>query len=283
MSKNFKRVTLAMTSFCASLFSLLPGTFQSAQAVVIGADNRVTPAYNWMLTTGRAGVGRLEVQRQDSRFYSCTVTMIGRNIGLTNAHCLLDTLGRAPKQIKAFFPQHGNRSVIVAANGDVYWSGLKVAPSKIGDRLRDWAIVRFNSNVGDRTGWYGYEGWYSNLSNAGKNVVGRPANLIGYSGDWPTAPAFRLGDIRGRTPGAHFGCTLPRIQSGLLLHVCDTTEGASGSALENGSRSVMGLHFGSVTSNGSTMNGAVPLERFGPAVQKLRATAAATNTIVPVP
>lgn len=283
MLKVMKRPFLAATVLAANSLLAISATSDSARAIVIGSDNRVTPSYNFMLASRRQPIGRLEIQGADGLYYSCSFTVVGRNIGLTNTHCLLDAQGRGPRQVKAFALQHGNR-VYASANVDLYWTGLKTAPVRVGDQVRDWAVVRFTTNLGDRTGWFGNVGWNLNINQAGQSVVQRFTNLVGYSGDWPTAAAIQPGQVRGRTPGGHFTCQFLQVQAGVVLHNCDTNPGASGSGIHNNTRQLMGLHFGWVPlSNGTRMNGAVPLERFMPAVQKLRSTGAASSTLVPVP
>ena len=167
---------------------------------------------------------------------------------------------------------------------DLVWTGLSYFPGTLADFTRDWAVVRFTTNVGTQTGNYGNLGYSNSVANAGSTAVGRLTDMISYSGDWPTAAAIRPGQVRGRTPGGHFNCAISQMNSGVLLHDCDGTPGSSGSSLSNSSRQVMGLNWGEITwSNGQRINGAVALERFMPAVNMLRNNGAASNTVVPVP
>ena len=78
-----------------------------AKAFVLGLDNRVTPDYNWMVSTGRQPIGRLEMQYANGQFASCSATVIGRNIALTNTHCVRDRSGNIARQIKFFSLQYG--------------------------------------------------------------------------------------------------------------------------------------------------------------------------------
>ena len=257
-------IILAASTF----IGVLSGSVVGTKAAIIGADNRITPSYSWMVSTGRQAIGRLEIQAADGLYYTCTFTVVGRNIGLTNTHCLRDAQGRGPRQIKAFALQHGDR-VFASANVDLYWTALPKSPITLGDRTRDWAIVRFANNLGDTTSWFGNESYYSTVANSGRTVVNAYTNLIGYSGG-------------GTTPTGHLGCYFGQVVSGILMHQCDGLPGSSGSGLHN-NRRIQGLHWGSFTYLGSTINGSVPLERFMPAVQKLRGNGAASNSILPVP
>jgi V8-like Glu-specific endopeptidase len=264
-----KSPNLAKLALCAgTLAGLWHGSTTIAKSAIIGVDNRVTPSYEWMTSNSRQAIGRLEIQAADGLYYTCSFTVIGRNIGLTNTHCLRDSQGRGPRQIKAFALQHGNR-VYASANVDLYWTALPKAPVTFADHTKDWAIVRFNNNMGNTTGWFGNAGYSNSVNNAGSSVAGQSTNLIGYSGG-------------GTTPTGHFGCRLDRTTGGILMHNCDTLPGASGSSLHSSGRLVQSLHWGSFSYGGSTVNGSVPLERFMPAVQQLRNNGGASSS-VPVP
>lgn len=286
----FKRHWLTATILSiGSCLGAIATTLQPSQAVVIGQDERVTPTYEWLTGSGqqRAAVGFLLTKMADGSTIHCTYTVIGRNIGLTNTHCIYDDQGRSPQQIKAYAALHGSRSLAVA-NVDLFWTGLDAPPKTTAESASDWAIIRFTSNLGDQTGWFGNYSWSGNINDAGSSVVNLTTNYIGYPGDWPTDAAIQPGQYRGYTPALHAGCKIVDRQIGLLLHNCDTNPGASGSSLygkvSDTDLRTMGLHRGSLSlSDGSSINTAVPLERFMPAIQKLRQTGASADTIVPRP
>jgi protease YdgD len=297
MSKNLNCLEFLTKRrwFTATILSIgsclgaIATTLQPSQALVIGQDNRVTPTYEWLTRSGqqRAAVGLLSIQMADGKFIQCTYTVVGRNIGLTNTHCIYDEQGRPPQQIKAYAARHSNRAYAVA-NVDRFWTGLDAPPKTLAESASDWAIVRFTTNLGDQTGWFGNYGWSGNINDAGSSVVNQTTNYIGYPGDWPTDAAIQPGQTRSYTPALHAGCKIVDRQVGLLLHNCDTNPGASGSSLygvvSDTDLRTMGLHRGSVSlSNGSSINTAVPLERFMPAIEKLRQTGATADTIVPRP
>ncbi len=267
-SQFSKTVRTASTTLLAAVSATLVGNGLVAKAAIIGVDNRITPSYSWLVNTGRQPIGRLDIQAANGLYYTCSFTVVGRNIGLTNTHCLRDSLGRGPRQIKAFALQYGS-GYYAAANVDYYWTALPKSPATMGDETKDWAIVRFSTNLGNTTGWFGNENYYSNVADSGKTVVNAYTNLIGYSGG-------------GTIPTAHLGCYFGQVVSGILMHRCDSLPGSSGSGLHNNSR-VQGLHWGSFTYQNATVNGSVPLERFMPAVQLLRNNGALSNTTVPVP
>ncbi|MGI0495460.1 trypsin-like serine peptidase [Alkalinema pantanalense CENA528] len=280
MMHTEKTSLLTALIITTSLFGSIVGTAKSATAEVIGADNRMRPTYSWLTGVGqRQAVGQLEIQKADGKYYTCTFTVVGKNIGLTNVHCLIDSQGRLPKQIKAYSVQYGTTN-FAGTTVDLFWLGRKTSPTLLSQHVQDWAAIRFRPiyrnarwmEFGEAVGWFGNEAYYLNINNAGNSTKNKYTNLIGYSGDYNNYPA------------AHFNCFITNtIVAGNLMHNCDTKGGASGSSLHNNQRQVMGLHWGAFTYSGSTMNGAVPLERFMPAVKKLQETGANAATIVPVP
>lgn len=280
-------LTATILSVGSCLGAIAP-MLQPSQAAVIGQDDRITPTYEQLSGSALGAVGRLAIQMADGRVSHCTFTVVGRNIGLTNAHCLLDEKG-APVQIKAAVAvKHGDRALAVT-NVDYYWTGRDTAPKSLEENPGDWAIVRFTTNLGDLTGWLGNAAWNSNdISSAGQTVVNMTAGYVGYPEDWPTQSKLQPGDIVGETPALHYGCTIHQVTQGMLLHDCDTTGGTSGSSLFTAVSATdlrtIGLNNATITSeNGVSINLAVPLERFMPAVLKLRETGADPNTVVPRP
>ncbi|MBE9033424.1 trypsin-like peptidase domain-containing protein [filamentous cyanobacterium LEGE 11480] len=269
MSIRNKHLSASLFGVLASSLSLATVYTPSASATVIGHDNRQTPSYSWMKSR-RKPVGQLEIRKGDGRYYRCSFTVVGPNIGLTNAHCLLDSKGRKPLQIKAYAVRHGSR-VYAKANVTNYWTPLRRSPGTVKEYRNDWAIVRLGNNMSKRTGWFGNEGYYKGVRKVGQTVRGKLTHLIGYSGDWPTAKKIKPGQRRGQTPGAHFNCRLATVNSGLIFHNCDTNPGASGSGAHNSKLRLQALHnTGGWTLKGRRLNGAVPLERFMPAIKKLR-------------
>jgi V8-like Glu-specific endopeptidase len=274
--KKSTLTTIVLTT--SSILCPLLSFTRAAKAEVIGIDNRFLPSYEWMMTTKRQPIGQLEIQKADGFYYTCSFTAVGKNIGLTNTHCLTDDTGNLPRQIKAYSVAYGSRK-FAGTTVDLFWLGRKTEPQTLQEHVHDWAVVKFRPiyqngrlmEFGEVVGWFGNEG-YDNVSNSGATATGKLTNLVGYSGDYEDYPA------------AHTGCSIANTTaSGNLIHYCDSTSGSSGSSLHNNTRQVLGLHWGSFNFSGSRVNGAVPLERFMPAVKMLRETGAASSTTVPVP
>ncbi len=273
------RINLPRTAAKTSAFSLIGGlglllpslmVTPSAQAGILGADDRVTLSYDQLVQLGRQPVGQLEILKQDGYYYTCTFTVIGERLGLTNAHCMLDDQGRPPVKARGYALRYGDRRV-TAANVLTTWTGSDTSPQTIGDLPRDWAIVRFSKKIGRKTGSFGNVPWSTDVNQAGQSVVGKTVDLIGYSGDWPTPVAIKPGEVQGRIPGAHLGCKITGVDRGLVVHTCDTTPGASGTGIHDAQGRLHGLHSAATkNAKGEAINVAVPLERFMPAVESLR-------------
>jgi V8-like Glu-specific endopeptidase len=268
--------TLAL-SLIGGLSVLLPSLLGSpaAQAeppigVTGGADDRVTLSLDQLLQLGQQPTGQLEIQKQDGYFYTCTFTVIGERLGLTNAHCMLDDQGRPPIKARGYALRYGD-SRFTAATVLTTWTGLDTSPQTVGELPRDWAIVRFNKRIGRKTGTVGNMPWSTDINQAGKSVIGTTVDNIGYSGDWPTAAAIKPGEIRGKIPAAHLGCKITGVDQNMLVHTCDGTPGSSGTSLRDRQGRVHGMISAAVRNEkGEWVNVAVPLERFMPAVESLR-------------
>ncbi len=262
-------------SLIGGLSVLVPSLISSpaAQAEifgVLGEDDRVTLSYDQLVQAGRQPVGQLEILKQDGYYYTCTFTVIGERLGLTNAHCMLDEQGRPPIKARGYALRYGDRR-FTAANVLTTWSGLDTSPKNIGELQRDWAIVRFSKRMGRKTGTFGNAPWSTDVTQSGASVIGKTVDHIGYSGDWPTAAAIKPGEVRGRVPGAHLGCKITGITGGMLVHTCDGTPGASGTGIHDAQGRLHGLDSATLTNaKGEMINVAVPLERFMPAVESLR-------------
>ena len=140
----------------------------------------------------------------------CTATLVGANLVVTAAHCVVDTQTRKLRSdLTYFYPNLVEGKARASASIEQAWWGTDKPDS---ERTLDWAILRLKQDLGRSYGWMGVE--------ADQGV--RTVTLVGYSGD------FR----RGETAGAHLGCSvLDRMAGGLWLHDCHNSRGASGGPL----------------------------------------------------
>jgi protease YdgD len=226
---------------------------------LIGADDRVpvtTTLYPW------STVGIFYwLDAEGLVFSSCTGTLIGRDLVLTNSHCLYnsltdevvsperyaagqETLVFIPNMIEGYFAE---TDVATVLPDFVYgWANGEESVEA------DWAVVRIDQNLGDT---YGYLGWNAvDFDDPEVQAfLHENVNVMGYSGDFPNADQkekWALEGEAGETAGVHLGCSIEADVDGVLVHTCDTMSGASGSAMiarfPDENYYIIGLHRGSV-------------------------------------
>lgn len=210
---------------------------------------------DWVLANGRS-------------LGACTGTLIGRDLVLTNSHCLQHP--RTGDVVNQRQYQRGREKIVfkpamirgqAPAEAEVmtFEYGWDDNPDVAAE---DWAILKLDRPLGDT---FGYLGW-RRLDFSDSRVINAVAGKIriaGYAGDFPTANLREFGEA-GDTAGQHDGCSVVDIATalnlneqvrnqlaGLLFHACDTNPGSSGSALighwEDGVYVILGLHAGSNT------------------------------------
>jgi V8-like Glu-specific endopeptidase len=127
-----------------------------------GDDNRTpmrSSSYPW------SAVGQVQIDGGGH----CTGALIGRDLVLTNAHCIWENGKRTDI---TFAPNYKSGQSPEKVRGIRYWWGTP-DPSK--NRGADWAIIRLEKPIGDR---YGSFGWQQ-LSY--QELKGKLVNYVGYS------------------------------------------------------------------------------------------------------
>jgi protease YdgD len=230
--------------------------YGKTERVVIGTDDRtpvLTRAYPW------SAIGRIEAVRANGSGYTCTGTLIGMDIVLTNAHCLIDETTHQPiisrnqlssSQTQITFQVGMIKGVALdSARVIDYRYGTNKPLTFLGD---DWAILKLDLPLGAD---YGYMGW-RNLDFSDSRVLQAAQDqlmLVGYAGDFPTQNMREYGR-GGDTAGMNTGCSIEGLETkgsfkGVLLHRCDSNPGASGGPLfaqfSDGNYYIVGLHSGS--------------------------------------
>ncbi|MBD2578204.1 trypsin-like peptidase domain-containing protein [Oscillatoria sp. FACHB-1406] len=209
--------------------------------VIISEDDRLpilSRAFPW------SAIGRIEMVGDDGySSYSCTGTLIGRDVVLTNSHCLINpNTGKPFRRPLSFKPSTIKGAALDEATVIGYDYGWKSGSENVD---QDWAILKIDQPLGDT---YGYMGWRSiDFSNPQTRAAVRGKIILaGYSGDFPKDPAIGQ---PGQTAGVNIGCSIVSTEPGLLFHDCDTNPGASGSAIfaqfDDGRFYIIGLHAGS--------------------------------------
>lgn len=250
---------------------------------VVGDDTRL-PVLNRFFPW--SAVGRLEWQFADESapFSHCTGTLIGRDLVLTNSHCLQHPKTKQITSSQAYESQEDKivfrPSLIrgLATSESVVLSYEYGWQTEVGNVSEDWALLKLKEPLGDQQGYLGWR--VLDFTNA--NITRSLANqtiLAGYSADYPTDSQRAFGQ-RMETAGVHAQCTIEGSSEGLgyetrrefevilpdgtvlgyaakfssetptpglLVHDCDTTGGSSGSAilaLFEDGYSVVGIHAG---------------------------------------
>jgi V8-like Glu-specific endopeptidase len=176
-------------------------------------------------------IGRISVS-------ACTGTLVGPDLVLTAAHCVIDTnTGKLRDDIGEFFA-----NVIEGASrhhsGFVHvWWGTN-NPDNF--RGHDWAILKLAQPLGVDYGWLGVNG--TSVENFPNEIT-----VAGYSTDF----------LDGLTASVHHNCQVHAkyADKNLVLHDCDTARGSSGGPvlrLYNGQLTIVGLNVAEYRDGGNT-------------------------------
>jgi protease YdgD len=202
--------------------------------VIIGPDNRqpmTSSSYPW------TAVGQIVGFMPDGSSYTCTGTLVADDLVLTNAHCAVDPATGEYSQRIVFLPNLVNGRL--TNNDDVAAvTGVLLGTDFAEDRSPepdDWALMSIDKPLGQT---YGTIGLAPLPSEVLINDFAETLIMVGYSGDFPA-------ENPGQTASAHKGCSIVEEALSVLLHLCDTTGGASGGpilALVDGEYRIVALH-----------------------------------------
>ncbi|MBD2189906.1 trypsin-like serine peptidase [Pseudanabaena mucicola] len=205
---------------------------------IIGEDQRVpllSREYPW------STVGKVVMVSRDGKEYSCTGTLIGKSLVLTNAHCVYDQSGKLFPSI-FFLPNLINGRLRTKNDAAIVRNILAGTNDPIGKSADDWAILQIDKPLGEKYGFLRWRSVPSALLQRYKNKLA----IAGYSGDYPDPKVYNeLSAGQGKTAGVHIKCSILGEREGMLVHDCDTNPGASGSALItkiDGVYQIVGLH-----------------------------------------
>ena len=158
-----------------------------------------------------SAVGRVEIDGAGH----CTGALVGRDLVLTNAHCIW--VGGQRRDI-TFAPNYRNGQAPETVRGIGYSSGTANLENNV---RADWAIIRLERPIGDRYGWFGWQPVnYQELQ-------GRTVTYVGYS---TFGNEERQEFINGETAQVHVGCRVRDVypNNGVIHTDCDNGRGGSG-------------------------------------------------------
>ena len=218
---------------------------------VVNEDDRtpvLTASYPW------SAIGRVDWVAPDGGTVlgAWTGTLIGSQLVLTNAHCLIDPESDRPTtHTITFRPNVVQGEADAVATVIAYEYGSSPFTGNVSD---DWALLTLDEPLGET---FGYLGW-RNVDFADADTLTEmdgQISVVGYSADFPPATLSGLGEP-GETAGLSANCSvLMELDdgdfAGSLIHTCDTNPGASGAPLfalfDDGDYYILGLHAGSVS------------------------------------
>jgi V8-like Glu-specific endopeptidase len=200
---------------------------------IIGKDDRQTTnsgkQYPWT-AIGRVFPG------------NCTATLVGEDLLLTNAHCVLDyeQKGKNFQEI-TFHPNVVNGQtretadvarVTEAITGTDFtesisyrrqypgWQGIS-----LGDSAQDWALLKLDKPVGLK---YGFWNWRAIPTAALVKDHKNKLAIAGYPQDFKHPELLQS---QGNTLAVQEGCSILKEELNMYQHDCDTAKGSSGSPI----------------------------------------------------
>jgi protease YdgD len=143
----------------------------------------------------------------------CTAALVGADIALTNAHCVIDkATGEMAKGDYVFRPGFTDGASKHSSTVNYIWWGTNKPDSY---RAGDWAFLRLDKPLGRTAGWLG-------VSEQG-DLQRLKLSICGYSGDFEN----------GRSASWEKDCSFTSgiREEGTILHNCSTSRGSSGSSI----------------------------------------------------
>jgi tetratricopeptide (TPR) repeat protein/V8-like Glu-specific endopeptidase len=165
-----------------------------------------------------SAVGRLVVNST----VVCTATLIGPDLVLTNAHCILEgvPLANGTRDVNKghiIFSAGANKTTSIAqASITKVWMGTYNED----DAVNDWAILRADWRIGDKAGWFEFSSATEGLLQLTDRAL---LHVVSYPND--------LGQTQ--IPFLEQGCRFTGFRDArrLLMHSCSASGGTSGAPM----------------------------------------------------
>ncbi len=165
-------------------------------------------------------VGKLHATTQSGGSSYCTASLISKDTVITAGHCV------AKGQSKWTFAageNKGQQPYGTAAAKQIWYD------KKYGETGHDWAVIKLDSAVGEKTGWFGM-----NVPDTQK-LVDTQATVIGYPGD--------------KDGGAQWADRnkVMKVTDRQVVYQTDTFNGQSGSSVMDDKSMIFAIHTGGKT------------------------------------
>ena len=226
-----------------------PGWMPETYSVdgVIGNDNRERVSSDQLQEAPFSAIAYIETIYPNGQRSKGTATMISPNAAVTAAHCLYNSQrGGWPTQITIFPAVNGSIDFLNYPYGSATATEVVISipyfESGRGAQW-DWGVIRLNSNIGNASGFLGFQCIESSLEATPIMISGYPGDLNDY---WETRDQFyhnhRIASDNSYQINASNGTVYDCRH---LTYKVDTARGQSGSAIlynNNGVYQIIGIH-----------------------------------------
>lgn len=168
----------------------------------------------------------------------CTASLVGKDLILTAAHCVLENNELMKGDYQFFLGLSEGKSLAKSGVSKIWWG----TSDPVTYRNKDWAIVRLNKSLGEK---YGFFGLKSSSAESLENVMQAGYGKLFYDGKSMTGVEQ---------------CSAKKIivNDGIVLHDCDSSQGDSGSPLfycdEESQCFISALHVSEFRYGNATLN-----------------------------